>query len=53
VLAGSAREDCRLRQGDELNELCGLINQVTATARAQASAKGPGTTAPLAQRNVA
>jgi hypothetical protein len=53
VLAGSAREDCRLREGDELQELCGLINQVTATARQEATARSPETSPPALQRSVA
>jgi hypothetical protein len=36
VLAGETRADCRLRQGDELTELCELLNRATATVRAEA-----------------
>lgn len=35
VLAGEARGDCRLRKGDELQDMCALINQVTAPLREQ------------------
>lgn len=34
VESGEAREDCRLRKGDELQELCALVNQATAARRA-------------------
>ncbi|MHC4261248.1 MAG: hypothetical protein ACYSWX_01895 [Planctomycetota bacterium] len=33
VLAGERPEDCRLRKGDELNELCDLVNEVTRAQR--------------------
>ncbi len=33
ILRGENPGECRLRQGDELNELCGLINQVTQPMR--------------------
>jgi len=33
VLRGEMREDCRLRQGDELLELCSLINEATRPLR--------------------
>jgi hypothetical protein len=33
VLAGEMRAPCRLRHGDELNELCELINRATQSAR--------------------
>ncbi len=38
VLAGEQRGECRLREGDELQDLCALINQVTAAQRSQSSA---------------
>lgn len=34
VIAGEKPADCRLRKDDELQELCGLINQATAPLRA-------------------
>lgn len=34
VLAGDERGECRLRKGDDLQELCDLINRSTAAARA-------------------
>ena len=34
VIAGEKPADCSLRKGDELQELCGLINQATAPLRA-------------------
>lgn len=34
VLAGETRADCKLRDGDELTDLCELLNQATATLRA-------------------
>ncbi len=33
ILRGENPGDCKLRQGDELNELCSLINQVTLPVR--------------------
>jgi signal peptidase II len=33
LLRGENPGECRLRKGDELNELCGLINQVTQPLR--------------------
>jgi signal transduction histidine kinase len=33
ILRGENPGECRLRKGDELNELCGLINQVTLPLR--------------------
>ncbi|MBK7645583.1 MAG: hypothetical protein IPJ19_21545 [Planctomycetes bacterium] len=33
ILRGENPGECRLRKGDELNELCGLINQVTLPVR--------------------
>ena len=33
VIAGEKPADCKLRRGDELQELCGLINQATAPLR--------------------
>lgn len=35
VESGEAREECRLRKGDELQELCALVNHATAARRAQ------------------
>jgi len=35
VIAGETKGDCRLRQGDELVELCDLINRATAPVRAK------------------
>jgi len=35
VQDGSQSEECRLRKGDQLKELCGLVNNVTAEARAR------------------
>jgi len=34
VIAGEERNECRLRKGDDLQELCELINRSTAPARA-------------------
>ena len=34
VIAGETREACRLRKGDELKELCELINRATESVRA-------------------
>jgi len=36
VIDGKTRDDCRLRSGDELQELCELINQATAAHREMA-----------------
>ncbi len=36
VIAGEKPADCRLRKDDELQELCGLINQATAPLRSAA-----------------
>ncbi len=33
ILSGENPGECKLRQGDELNELCSLINQVTLPVR--------------------
>ena len=33
ILRGENPGECKLRKGDELNELCGLINQVTQPVR--------------------
>ncbi|HUR27960.1 MAG TPA: hypothetical protein VM509_07230 [Planctomycetota bacterium] len=33
VIDGEHPGDCRLREGDELQDVCGLINQATASAR--------------------
>jgi signal peptidase II len=33
ILRGENPGECKLRKGDELNELCGLINQVTLPVR--------------------
>src|SRR5690349_2586895 len=38
VIAGEKPADCRLRKGDELQDVCDLINQATAPVRRQASA---------------
>lgn len=35
VIRGEQTEDCRLRKDDELKDLCGLLNVVTAEARAR------------------
>jgi hypothetical protein len=37
ILAGETSGECRLRQGDELTELCELINQSTAPLRARSA----------------
>lgn len=37
VLSGAERGECRLRQGDDLQELCELINRSTAATRAAAA----------------
>lgn len=37
VLAGETRAACKLRDGDELTELCELLNQATASLRAPQS----------------
>jgi hypothetical protein len=36
VIAGEVRTDCKLRDGDELTELCELLNRATASLRADA-----------------
>ena len=36
VLRGEKPADCRLRKGDELHELCALMNRATAGLRARA-----------------
>ena len=36
VIAGERPGDCRLRQGDELNELCALVNEATRPLREDA-----------------
>lgn len=41
VLSGAERGECRLRQGDDLQELCDLINRSTAAARGAASSAPP------------
>lgn len=38
VLRGEQTEPCRLRAGDELQDLCYLLNQVTASKRAETAA---------------
>lgn len=38
VVEGTERGECRLRTGDDLQELCTLINRATASARAAAPA---------------
>jgi len=40
VIAGEERGECHLRTEDDLQELCGLINRATASARAAAPAGG-------------
>ncbi len=35
VIAGETTDECQLRSGDELHELCGLINRSTALIRAR------------------
>jgi hypothetical protein len=47
VIAGAERGECRLRQGDDLVELCELINRATAAQRAQLAA---GTAPPTDRR---
>ena len=45
VIAGKRPRDCKLRQGDELQDFCALLNQATAAVRGQpepaASGDGP------------
>ena len=41
-LRGEKPADCRLRRGDELQELCALINQATATLRRAENASTAG-----------
>jgi hypothetical protein len=50
VVEGTERGECRLRTGDDLQELCGLINRATAAARASTLANN---TAPAATRDAA
>jgi len=50
VVEGVERGECRLRTGDDLQELCGLINRATASARASAPALGA---APAPERDAA
>ncbi len=38
VAAGTERGECRLRKGDDLQELCDLINKTTAAARQSTAA---------------
>lgn len=38
VIAGRMREECRIRKGDEFQDLCDLINRATADARATSNA---------------
>ena len=45
VLAGTQTAECRLREGDELQDLCVLINQVTEPLRAQHAAQPPDNSA--------
>ena len=33
ALAGQVKQECQLRSGDELQELCGLVNQATSELR--------------------
>ena len=40
VLDGQRPPDCQLRAGDELQELCGLLNRATASARGAAAQDG-------------
>lgn len=44
TLAGERPEDCRLRGGDEYQDLCELVNQVTAPLRQGSSGAGAGAT---------
>lgn len=41
VARGEERQPCRLREGDELQELCELVNEVTEPLRAGGGAEGP------------
>jgi hypothetical protein len=41
VISGKERGECRLRQGDDLIELCELINRATAAERARHEAETP------------
>lgn len=41
VLAGKEREACRLRKGDELQEMCELVNQATLPLRERQGSAGP------------
>lgn len=38
VIDGQALEDCRLRKGDELTDLCALVNKATRPLREESSA---------------
>ena len=41
ILSGVNPGDCKLREGDELNELCALINQVTLPVREKLEKPAP------------
>lgn len=43
VVAGRARQECRIRDGDEFQDLCDLINRATERARAEATAADAAT----------
>lgn len=47
TLSGEKPEDCRLRGGDEYQELCELVNQVTAPLRTGAPAPESGALASI------
>jgi methyl-accepting chemotaxis protein len=49
TLAGERPEDCRLRSGDEYQDLCELVNQVTANLRQGTPGAHAGATAPGAE----
>jgi signal peptidase II len=45
IIRGEKPADCRLRKGDELHELCELLNQATAALRSRAESGGANTAA--------
>jgi hypothetical protein len=47
VVEGTARGPCHIREGDELQELCALLNDALAAERARAPVAPPASDAPV------
>jgi hypothetical protein len=52
VADGTEQEPCRIRQGDELQDFCDLLNEVTAPLRAEARERAAAA-APAPERRAA